>query len=384
MPFVLTPENLSFANLELIFREKPLLELPSSYLAGISSAPPATAKTELAQNYLLSHAVSFGPSVPEEIIRLALFIQIFSVVHQYSQQISLAIQQRLLAFYNREVFPVVQVQGSPASQATQMCLPLLGKGKVNFQGYELQAADVNEIFSWEPLALTPGEVTYFVNQPVFTYAESAINLIKLQPLVQWQIYLLELFNQISSDDPMPFATHKMDTTLTKVKNAVVDNINLPIGKQNLPLLRDALEELLTQIYYLNEALVAYNTEALDNLIASAEPPATTVFNLAAALVISIHKQLNLKASNSENIVFTRANINILNEVLANNITYGEQLAGIAFWSVAQVGKLYTITPQNLTLSAYYHSALYVPKEMVSEQLEKAILFIRSTSPKPVA
>jgi hypothetical protein len=89
------------------------------------------------------------------------------------------------------------------------------------------------------------------------------------------------------------------------------------------------------------------------------------------------------APNPKEVVFTRADIIIINKLFSEAITYLEQLTALAFWSVAQVGKVHNLTSGNLILSTYYHSPLFVPKEMVSEQLEKAITFIRSTSPNPV-
>ena len=383
MAFALTHNNLNFETLELIIRDKPLLELPETLFAAEPTLSPSSDKNNLAQIYLEAHAVSFGPAVPEEIIRLALVLQFYPLIKNKNLTLAPAIIQRLLAFYNREVFPVVQQQCAAASQAAQFYLPLLGKGKISFQGYELNAADVNNIFSWEPIALLPEEVNYLVNQPIFTYAETTLNLIKLQPLLRWVNYLSDLFLQLAATEPLSAETEQIATALTQVKKLISANATLPVEQQNLGQLRDGLLELLTEINHVNEALAGNTTDTLENLFANAEPPFTTSFTLASSLVQSIQKQLAIMVSNPADIIFTRADINIINNLLAKAIVYFEQLTALAFWSVAQVGKIFNFNAGNITLSTYYHSSLFVPKEIVSLQLENIITYIRSTTPNSV-
>jgi len=105
--------------------------------------------------------------------------------------------------------------------------------------------------------------------------------------------------------------------------------------------------------------------------------------LSSDLGQSLLKELKLTIANPTDTIILNKDMRILHHEFAEAINLTEQIIALAFWSVTQVGKVFTITAGNLTLSAYYHSTFFVPKETVSDQLEKTINFIRITSPAPL-
>src|SRR5690606_29522693 len=66
---------------------------------------------KLQDNLVKSHASGTGPSVPDEIVRLMLFLKIQSLAYGHSG-VQLETAERLLAMFNHDVFPVVYEAGS--------------------------------------------------------------------------------------------------------------------------------------------------------------------------------------------------------------------------------------------------------------------------------
>ncbi|RYU78062.1 histidine ammonia-lyase [Hymenobacter persicinus] len=131
-------------------------------------------RQQLQVNLVMSHACGTGEEVPEELVRLMLLLKVQSLSYGHSG-VQLATVQRLLDFYNRDIFPIVYQQGSLGASGdlaplAHLCLPLLGLGEVNYQGYRLQAADVLSLFSWEPLALEAKEGLALLNGTQFMLA----------------------------------------------------------------------------------------------------------------------------------------------------------------------------------------------------------------------
>ena len=148
----------------------------SLYNVGI--APEARAQLQV--NLVMSHACGTGAEVPPELVRRMLLLKVQSLSYGHSGvQVSTA--RRLLDYFNRDVWPVVYEQGSLGASGdlaplAHLCLPLLGLGEVNYQGYRLAAADVNSLFGWEPLALQAKEGLALLNgtQFMLAYATEAL------------------------------------------------------------------------------------------------------------------------------------------------------------------------------------------------------------------
>ncbi len=149
-------------------------------------AIPAPQRQQLQVNLLMSHACGTGPEVPADLVRLMLLLKVQSLSYGHSG-VQLATAQRLLDFYNRGMLPVVYEQGSLGASGdlaplAHLCLPLLGLGEVNYEGYRLSAADAMSLFSWEPIGLKAKEGLALLNGTQFMLAYAVHALLRTQRL----------------------------------------------------------------------------------------------------------------------------------------------------------------------------------------------------------
>ncbi len=154
----------------------------SLYNVGI---PPAD-RAQLQVNLMMSHACGTGAEVPQNLVRLMLLLKVQSLSYGHSG-VQPATAERLLAMYNRELLPVVYEQGSLGASGdlaplAHLCLPLLGLGEVNYQGYRLAAADAMSLFSWAPLELQAKEGLALLNGTQFMLAYAVDGLLRAQQL----------------------------------------------------------------------------------------------------------------------------------------------------------------------------------------------------------
>ena len=169
MPFLDPSQPLTLAALtELLGADEPVRLAPEASLvgsAGAAAQPLAAAApaepAELAASLLLAYAAGTGPELPPALVRRLLLLKAYRLGRQPAG-VPPALVRRLLDFFSRDVWPVVPTLGALGPETEQiplahLCLPLLGLGEVNYQGYRLAAADVLGLFGWEPLALQAQE-----------------------------------------------------------------------------------------------------------------------------------------------------------------------------------------------------------------------------------
>ena len=90
--------------------------------------------TKLQENLVMSHACGTGDIVPNEVVKLMLLLKIQSLSYGHSG-VQLQTVQRLIAFFNNDILPVIYTQGSLGASGdlaplAHLALPLIGKGKV--------------------------------------------------------------------------------------------------------------------------------------------------------------------------------------------------------------------------------------------------------------
>src|SRR5687768_4524514 len=129
---------------------------------------------QLQVNLVMSHACGAGEEVPQEIVKLMLLLKIQSLAYGHSA-VQLETVERLIQFYNRGIYPVVYQQGSLGASGdlaplAHLCLPLLGLGEVNYEGYRLKGEDILDMFSWKPIALKAKEGLALLNGTQFMSA----------------------------------------------------------------------------------------------------------------------------------------------------------------------------------------------------------------------
>jgi histidine ammonia-lyase len=121
-----------------------------------------------------------GERVPDEIVRRMLLLKIFGLSHGASG-VQLATVERLVYFFNNDIFPVVFQQGSLGASGdlaplAHLVLPLLGEGTVRYKGEEMTSVALNKLHGLETITLRSKEGLALLNGTQFmsSYASYAI------------------------------------------------------------------------------------------------------------------------------------------------------------------------------------------------------------------
>ncbi|TVR85386.1 MAG: histidine ammonia-lyase, partial [Trueperaceae bacterium] len=121
----------------------------------------------LQRNLLVSHAIGVGEPFPVEVVRGMLLLRAQSLAVGASG-VRAALVERLLAFLNEGVHPVVPSQGSVGASGdlaplAHMSLPVIGEGEVAYRGEVRPAADALADLGLAPLELEAKEGLALVN-----------------------------------------------------------------------------------------------------------------------------------------------------------------------------------------------------------------------------
>jgi len=155
--------------------------------------------TQLQENLVMSHACGTGERVPESVVKVMLLLKIQSLSYGHSG-VQLQTVNRLIDFFNNDVFPFVFTQGSLGASGdlaplAHLALPLLGKGKVVHNNKELDANDILEKFNWEPIKLEAKEGLALLNGTQFMSAYGVYLLL----MSHKTSYLADVIASISLD-----------------------------------------------------------------------------------------------------------------------------------------------------------------------------------------
>lgn len=128
----------------------------------------------LQSNLVRSHACGVGEEVPQDLVKLMLFLKIQGLSYGNSG-VQLETVQRLIDFFNHDILPVVYQQGSLGASGdlaplAHLCLPLLGDGEVYYEGKKQNTADVYKKLNWKPLHLKSKEGLALLNGTQFMSA----------------------------------------------------------------------------------------------------------------------------------------------------------------------------------------------------------------------
>lgn len=149
----------------------------------------SAALKELQSNLIQSHACGMGERVPVPVVKLMMMLKIKSLSYGHSG-VQIDTVKRLMDMYNAGVWPVVYTQGSLGASGdlaplSHLCLPLLGKGEVEYNGKIYPAAEILQQMQWEPIALQSKEGLALINGTQFMSAYGLYNLIQSRRLMEW-------------------------------------------------------------------------------------------------------------------------------------------------------------------------------------------------------
>lgn len=129
---------------------------------------------QLQENLVKSHACGTGPEVPEEIVKLMLFLKIQSLAYGYSG-VQTETVDRLATMFNRDVLPVIYEMGSLGASGdlaplAHLTLPLIGLGEVHHEGKRITGNALQKAMQWPPLRLQAKEGLALLNGTQFMSA----------------------------------------------------------------------------------------------------------------------------------------------------------------------------------------------------------------------
>lgn len=142
--------------------------------------------SQLQENLVLSHACGAGEEVPQEIVKLMIFLKVQGLSYGHSG-VQVSTIQRLIDFYNYDITPVVFQQGSLGASGdlaplAHMSLALLGEGEVYYQGIKKPAIEVLNQLGWEKLTLKSKEGLALLNGTQFMSAYGVWSLINAKKI----------------------------------------------------------------------------------------------------------------------------------------------------------------------------------------------------------
>lgn len=144
---------------------------------------------QLQINLMMSHACGTGDRVPNDIVKIMLLLKIQSLSYGFSG-CQLATVNRLIDFFNNDVYPIVYMQGSLGASGdlvplAHLSLPLVGLGEVEYKGKVLTSVELLKKFKWQPIQLASKEGLALLNgtQNMGTFA--VWSLLQSQRLSKW-------------------------------------------------------------------------------------------------------------------------------------------------------------------------------------------------------
>ena len=144
---------------------------------------------QLQINLMMSHACGTGDRVPNDIVKIMLLLKIQSLSYGFSG-CQLATVNRLIDFFNNDVYPIVYMQGSLGASGdlvplAHLSLPLVGLGEVEYKGKVLTSVEVLKKFKWQPIQLASKEGLALLNGTQNMGAFAVLSLLQSQRLSTW-------------------------------------------------------------------------------------------------------------------------------------------------------------------------------------------------------
>jgi len=128
--------------------------------------------TSLQHNLVMSHACGTGEEVPSEVVKIMLFLKVQSLSYGHSG-VKLETIQKLIDFYNHNIFPVIFQQGSLGASGdlaplAHLSLPLIGLGEVYSNGQKMLTKNISNSLFAKPLRLGAKEGLALLNGTQFS------------------------------------------------------------------------------------------------------------------------------------------------------------------------------------------------------------------------
>ena len=170
---------------------------------------------QLQINLMMSHACGTGERVPNEIVKIMLLLKIQSLSYGYSG-CKVDTVERLVEFFNNDVYPIVYMQGSLGASGdlvplAHLSLPLVGMGEVEYKGKIISGKRLMSAMGWKPIELASKEGLALLNGTQNMAAFAVWSLIQSHRLNEWADIIaamsLDAYNGLV--EPFTDAVHRV-------------------------------------------------------------------------------------------------------------------------------------------------------------------------------
>jgi histidine ammonia-lyase len=153
--------------------------------------------SKLQENLIKSHSCSIGEPIKPVIVKLMMLLKAHALSMGHSG-VQVETVQRILDFYNNDIYPVVFDRGSLGASGdlaplANLFLPLIGEGEVIFKDKRILGKEALNIFGWNPITLKSKEGLALLNGTQFMSANGIKALIDAWHMVK----CFDLFAAIS-------------------------------------------------------------------------------------------------------------------------------------------------------------------------------------------
>ncbi len=168
---------------------KPVYGVTTGFGSLCNVSVDADQLAQLQINLMMSHACGVGDRVPNDIVKIMMLLKIQSLSYGYSG-CKLDTVERLIDFFNNDVYPIVYMQGSLGASGdlvplAHLCLPLVGLGEVEYKGKVISGAEALKANNWEPIQLASKEGLALLNGTQNMSAFAVWSLLKAEHLSDW-------------------------------------------------------------------------------------------------------------------------------------------------------------------------------------------------------
>lgn len=173
------------------------IEETTSPIYGVTTGFGSLCNVSIGQDYLaqlqinlmMSHACGTGDRVPNDIVKIMLLLKIQSLSYGFSG-CQLVTVNRLIDFFNNDVYPVVYMQGSLGASGdlvplAHLTLPLVALGEVEYQGEIITGAEMLQKLEWQPIQFASKEGLALLNGTQNMSAFAVWALLQSHRLSEW-------------------------------------------------------------------------------------------------------------------------------------------------------------------------------------------------------
>ncbi len=154
--------------------EQPIYGINTGFGSLYKNSITNTNLTILQEKLVKSHACGMGEILPPSLIRTIMLTKIISLSKGFSG-VRLSLVERLVDFYNAELYPLVYEQGSLGASGdlaplAHLALGLMGEGLVYYKGEIMPSKKAHEMLGWQPLSFAVKEGLALLNGTQFMSA----------------------------------------------------------------------------------------------------------------------------------------------------------------------------------------------------------------------